>query len=320
MVVDGNKSTFYEVLGIKEDATPLEIKRTYRKLAQKYHPDGTNPDTEKFKEFSEAYTTLADPKKREVYDRELHFYRMEHGSNKHAPAKAKPALNHKKGKREEAEDFENYYRSQQFREPPKRKPGQTQADFRQEQAAFERYFQDQQPKPPKQTQQTRQSHTVFSSRTMPQGRPITGQPTQPSATFQADLRSRIEEGREKLRKKTSEAYSQTQQPIPPQHTSETKAHIKPPVIIEETRQPQTPPGWGVPTGDPSDILSGAFAALVAVAFAGVGLYIVVGVLILVGWGLYDLFGHSLWLTIIMVLLIASVLIYVYRRFRKIKQS
>ena len=65
------KKDYYEVLGIKKDADAAAIKKAYRKLAKKYHPD-TNPgnkETEKkFQEISEAYEVLSDPKKKELYD------------------------------------------------------------------------------------------------------------------------------------------------------------------------------------------------------------------------------------------------------------
>jgi len=61
---------FYAVLGVSEDASEDEIKKAYRSLAMKYHPD-RNADAgadEKFKEVNEAYQTLSDPKKRQEYD------------------------------------------------------------------------------------------------------------------------------------------------------------------------------------------------------------------------------------------------------------
>ena len=62
---------YYKILGVSKDATQEEIKKAYRKLAIKYHPDktGNDPQAEaKFKEASEAYDTLSDPDKRSKYD------------------------------------------------------------------------------------------------------------------------------------------------------------------------------------------------------------------------------------------------------------
>ena len=66
-----NKS-YYDILGVKRDASDDEIKRAFRKLAAKYHPDAGG-DEQKFKEVSEAYTTLSDPQKRREYDQLLMF-------------------------------------------------------------------------------------------------------------------------------------------------------------------------------------------------------------------------------------------------------
>lgn len=63
---------YYEVLGLKKGATAEEIKKAYRKLARKYHPDvnpGDKDSERKFKEIGEAYDVLGDPKKKETYDR-----------------------------------------------------------------------------------------------------------------------------------------------------------------------------------------------------------------------------------------------------------
>ena len=61
---------YYEIMGVKRDATQDEIKRAYRKLARKYHPDvSKEPDAEqKFKQVGEAYEVLKDPEKRAAYD------------------------------------------------------------------------------------------------------------------------------------------------------------------------------------------------------------------------------------------------------------
>ena len=65
------KRDYYEVLGVPKDADEAALKKAYRVLAKKYHPDANPGDKEaeaKFKEASEAYSVLSDPEKRKKYD------------------------------------------------------------------------------------------------------------------------------------------------------------------------------------------------------------------------------------------------------------
>ena len=67
-----DKRDYYEVLGIQKGASDEEIKKAFRKMAMKYHPDRNQGDKdaeEKFKEVNEAYSVLSDPDKKNKYDR-----------------------------------------------------------------------------------------------------------------------------------------------------------------------------------------------------------------------------------------------------------
>src|ERR1700758_174625 len=67
---------YYETLGVKKSASTEDIRKAFRKLARKYHPDvnpGDKSAEEKFKALSEANEVLSDPKKRKIYD-QVGFY------------------------------------------------------------------------------------------------------------------------------------------------------------------------------------------------------------------------------------------------------
>src|SRR5687767_10476526 len=69
------KRDYYEVLGVAKTVTDEELKKAYRVLAMKFHPDRNSGDDEAavlFKEAAEAYSVLSDPQKRQVYDRYGH--------------------------------------------------------------------------------------------------------------------------------------------------------------------------------------------------------------------------------------------------------
>src|SRR6266496_4455619 len=70
------KKDYYEILGVKKSASAEDIRKAFRKLARKYHPDvnpGDKASEEKFKTLSEANEVLSDPKKRKIYD-QVGFY------------------------------------------------------------------------------------------------------------------------------------------------------------------------------------------------------------------------------------------------------
>ena len=90
-----DKRDYYEVLGVDKNADADTLKKAYRQLAKKYHPDVNPGDAEaekKFKEASEAYAVLSDPDKRARYDRFGHEDPMRGGGGSYGricdPARA----------------------------------------------------------------------------------------------------------------------------------------------------------------------------------------------------------------------------------------
>ena len=74
------KKDYYEILGLAKNATPIDIKKAYRKMAIKYHPDknpGDKVAEEKFKEAAAAYEVLSDENKKARYDQYMLRLRMD---------------------------------------------------------------------------------------------------------------------------------------------------------------------------------------------------------------------------------------------------
>ncbi len=96
-------STYYTELGLHPSASPLEIRRAYRELSKRYHPDTTDLDpqvaTLRFHRLNEAYGTLSNPERRRLYDSSMGYSRFyvvqppsefEHSSSAYLDARDRP--------------------------------------------------------------------------------------------------------------------------------------------------------------------------------------------------------------------------------------
>jgi curved DNA-binding protein CbpA len=76
----GSTPNYYEVLGLQPTASPIDIRRVYRDLSKRYHPDTTNlPQsvaTVKFQQLNEAYAALSNPERRVAYDEKIRLSRL----------------------------------------------------------------------------------------------------------------------------------------------------------------------------------------------------------------------------------------------------
>lgn len=74
------QTSYYALLGLHPSASPLEIRRAYRELSKRYHPDTTDLPTEaataKFQQLNEAYATLSNPERRLIYDQKISYSRL----------------------------------------------------------------------------------------------------------------------------------------------------------------------------------------------------------------------------------------------------
>jgi len=104
---------YYKIMGVQRDASQGEIKRAYRKLARKYHPDvSKEPDAEeRFKELGEAYEVLKDPQKRQAYDQL--GQRWQHGQEFRPPPDWAPGFDFSGGGFTEADasQFSDFFES-----------------------------------------------------------------------------------------------------------------------------------------------------------------------------------------------------------------
>ena len=78
--MNSNRQTYYDLLDVHPSANPIEIRRAYRELSKKYHPDTTTltraKATVKFQALNEAYAVISNPERRLTYDREIGYSRV----------------------------------------------------------------------------------------------------------------------------------------------------------------------------------------------------------------------------------------------------
>jgi curved DNA-binding protein CbpA len=78
--MNSNQQTYYDLLGVYPGATPIDIRRAYRELSKKYHPDTTKLATAiatvKFQALNEAYAAISNPERRLAYDLEIGYSRV----------------------------------------------------------------------------------------------------------------------------------------------------------------------------------------------------------------------------------------------------
>jgi curved DNA-binding protein CbpA len=78
--MDRQQQTYYDLLGVHASASEIEIRRAYRELSKKYHPDTTTLNTAaatvKFQALNEAYAIVSHPERRSTYDRQIGYSRL----------------------------------------------------------------------------------------------------------------------------------------------------------------------------------------------------------------------------------------------------
>lgn len=109
---------YYYILGLKENSSIQDIKKAYRKLSKKFHPDINNGDDffeERFKEIQEAYETLSDTTRRDQYDSDR--FNHEHKNRQ----QSQETNNKEKRKKNNKHQRENYKREQENREQERKR-------------------------------------------------------------------------------------------------------------------------------------------------------------------------------------------------------